>query len=304
MGNAEKPNTSYKDSVFSLLFSTPEILRDLYAALSGAPVSPDARVEINTLRNALYRARINDVSFTIDRKLVVLIEHQSTVNPNMALRLLLYIARLYEKMTDNKALYRSKQITIARPEFIVLYNGIEPYPDSAILRLSNLYAAAEIFGGGNPPLELEARVYNINEGRNPDMLVKCAALSGYSVFIKKGREFEQQTGDRAAALRMAIQYCIKHGILAGFLREHGSEVVNMLLEEWDADVAREVAREEGFEEGREAGLEKGLATGLEQGLETAARNALMRGASIDFVRDITGFDTITVRKIAGRAGLL
>jgi hypothetical protein len=41
---------------------------------------------------------MNDISFEIGDKLVVLIEHQSTINPNMPLRLLLYIGRVYEKI--------------------------------------------------------------------------------------------------------------------------------------------------------------------------------------------------------------
>jgi hypothetical protein len=38
-----------------------------------------------------------------------------------------------------------------------------------------------------------------------------------------------------------------NGILAGFLGEHGSEVMNMLLEEWDLDEAKEAWREEVWE---------------------------------------------------------
>jgi hypothetical protein len=47
----------------------------------------------------------NDISFEIDGKLVVLIEHQSTINPNMALRLLFYITRVLEKKMKGRTLY-------------------------------------------------------------------------------------------------------------------------------------------------------------------------------------------------------
>jgi len=36
--------------------------------------------------------QINDVSFTVGDRLIVLIEHQSTINENMPLRLLMYVA--------------------------------------------------------------------------------------------------------------------------------------------------------------------------------------------------------------------
>jgi uncharacterized iron-regulated protein len=44
-----------------------------------------------------------------------------------------------------------------------------------------------------------------------------------------------------------VRQCIRQGILADFLEEHGSEVMNMLLEEWNWDEAKEVWREEVWE---------------------------------------------------------
>jgi hypothetical protein len=44
----------------------------------------------------------NDISFLLDGKLVVLIEHQSSLNRNMPLRLLLYIGRVYEKIPEKR----------------------------------------------------------------------------------------------------------------------------------------------------------------------------------------------------------
>ncbi|MCL2520082.1 MAG: Rpn family recombination-promoting nuclease/putative transposase [Spirochaetaceae bacterium] len=61
--------------------------------------------------------RVNDISFEVDGKLVVLIEHQSTINDNMPIRLLLYIARLYEKMLgDSDNIYKVKRIPLPRPQ--------------------------------------------------------------------------------------------------------------------------------------------------------------------------------------------
>ncbi|MDR0476154.1 MAG: Rpn family recombination-promoting nuclease/putative transposase, partial [Treponema sp.] len=121
-------NTKYKDSVFSFLFSDPDLLRELYCALEGVTLPSDLPVTINTLRDVLFMDRINDISFEIGGKLVILIEHQSTINPNMALRLLMYIARVYEKIIGNRNVYNSRLISVPRPEFFVLYNGTAPYP--------------------------------------------------------------------------------------------------------------------------------------------------------------------------------
>jgi hypothetical protein len=64
---------------------------------------------------------------------VVILEHQSTVNPNLPLRVLMYIARVYEKLTAGRNVYGRKKLLIPRPEFIVLYNGKEPYQPVAFV---------------------------------------------------------------------------------------------------------------------------------------------------------------------------
>ncbi|MDR1868726.1 MAG: hypothetical protein LBQ82_01940, partial [Treponema sp.] len=77
-----KINNKFKDSMFTMLFSSPDLLRELYCALEGVNLPQDAPVSINTLENVLFMEFNNDISFEIDGKLVVLIEHQSTINPN------------------------------------------------------------------------------------------------------------------------------------------------------------------------------------------------------------------------------
>jgi len=112
-----KVNRSHKNSVFFSLFSDPDILRELYSAIEGVTIPPDISIKINTLRDILYKDQINDLSFTIDNRLVVLIEHQSTVNENIPLRLLMYIARVYEKIIKRRKRYQNKLEKIPKPEF-------------------------------------------------------------------------------------------------------------------------------------------------------------------------------------------
>jgi len=76
-------NKTHKDSVFSFLFSNPDILRELYSAIEGITLPPDIPIDINTLSGVLYKDKINDLSFIIDNRLVVLIGHQSTINNNL-----------------------------------------------------------------------------------------------------------------------------------------------------------------------------------------------------------------------------
>ncbi|MDR2662080.1 MAG: Rpn family recombination-promoting nuclease/putative transposase, partial [Treponema sp.] len=172
-------NREYKDSVFSWLFSEPDTLRELYGALEGVTLRSDIPITITTLEGVLFKGRMNDISFAVGDKVVVLIEHQSTINENMPLRLLLYIAKIYEKITGEKDIYREKRIPLPRPEFIVLYNGKAPYPEEKILKLSDAFNDAGELGfakGGTAALELVVKVYNINKGHNEPLLKRCKTL--------------------------------------------------------------------------------------------------------------------------------
>ncbi|MDR2305225.1 MAG: Rpn family recombination-promoting nuclease/putative transposase [Treponema sp.] len=253
-------NREYKDSLFSWLFSDPPALRELYGALTGVPLSPDIPITINTLEDVLFKGRLNDISFEIAGRLIVLIEHQSTINENMPLRLLLYIAKLYEKFTGGKDVYRERRITLLRPEFIVLYNGVAPCPDETTLRLSDAFR--ETGGLGLAPadgnfLELIVTVYNINRGHNEPILRRCKNLEGYSAFIAAVRKYEQKTKTRDEAIRLAVKDCIANDILKDILETHAAEVMNMLMTEWNWDDAKEVWFEEGMEKGMEKGMEEG-----------------------------------------------
>ncbi|MCL2805570.1 MAG: hypothetical protein FWD26_06495, partial [Treponema sp.] len=74
-------NRNFKSSVFTTLFDNPDLLRELYCALEGVTLPPDTPVSITTLENVLYLDLYNDISFEINGKLVILVEHQSTINP-------------------------------------------------------------------------------------------------------------------------------------------------------------------------------------------------------------------------------
>ena len=71
------------------------------------------------------------------------------------------------------------------------------------------------------------------------------------------------------ALEEAVEYCIDHGILSEFLRRHRSEVLGMLLEEFDVEKYERTIKKEGYEAGRAdghaSGLREGHASGLQEG---------------------------------------
>jgi len=281
-------NKKFKSSVFSLLFSEPDLLRELYCALDGVSLPPDAPVNINTLENALFMDQYNDISFEIGGKLVVLIEHQSSINKNMALRLLMYIGRIYEKIVEGKNIYSRSRFPIPQPEFFVLYNGTDPFPDQEIYKLSDSFEklkSLELSEKKTPSLELTVRVININEGRNQDMADRCKELLEYSAFVAKARAYIKELGNREEGIKKAIIFCEKHGILREFLKAHAMEVLSMLFTEFNLDDAIAVAKKEGREEGH-----------FNEKLEIA-RNLLAEGSTAEFVQKITGLDMETIENL-------
>jgi hypothetical protein len=177
--------------------------------LEGIVLPANLPITINTLEDALFMERVNDLSFAFADVLVVVFEHQSTVNPNMPLRCLIYLARLYEKIIDNRDVYKRKLLTIPRPECFVLYNGAADYPDETRLKLSDSFADLRELGYmGDPDLELAVRVININKGHNDGMVGRSKTLEGYSEFIGKAREYERELGSLEAGIKAAVKYCI------------------------------------------------------------------------------------------------
>jgi hypothetical protein len=278
-------NRQYKNSVFTLLFSEVNTLRELYSALKGVLLPPDVPITIDTLEDALFMDRINDISFEIGERLVVLLEHQSTINPNMPLRLLLYIAKIYEKILNRRnreSIYTKTLLKIPRPEFIVLYNGTEPYPDEQTLNLSGAF---EGLFDIPPALELSVTVLNINRGHNEPVIKRSGTLDGYSAFIAKVREYEQPGRELTAAVTAAVRYCTEHDILRDFFNLHSSEVINMLVTEWNWDTFVAVRESEGEAKGRVEGKAEGRVEGKVEGwVESKAediKNLLDYGMTIE-----------------------
>ena len=248
-------NKEYKDSVFRLLFGNESKSIELYNAIKGTNHKADA-VKMNTIQNPFFFGALrNDLSFTVEDKLIVLLEHQASLNPNMGLRFLLYIAELYEILIDKKDMYKATPMSIANPEFYVLYNGKENYPEKAIVKLSDLF---EIQGEENN-LELVATVYNANKGHNKKIMGQSRTLSEYAEFVAKVREYTDGSGlDLTEALEKAVEDCVKSNILREFLEKHGGDVVNLLNREFNLDDFVEVREEERAEKIAENFLKDGI----------------------------------------------
>jgi hypothetical protein len=102
---------------------------------------------------------------------------------------------------------------------------------------------------------VQTKVYNINKGRNAEMAARSPALDGYETFIAEIKD-NLNTMGLPDAIKIAVRNCISKNILVSFLKEHGSEVENMLLTEWNMADALEVRYEEGVATGVEKAWKK------------------------------------------------
>lgn len=131
-----------------------------------------------------------------------------------------------------------------------------------------------------PEIELVCRVYNINRGKNRELLDRCPWLREYMVFVDCVREFHRENGyeDLEDAIKRGIDRCIRENVLRDFLMERQMEVVKAMTLDYTFErrimLQREEARAEGHQEGRQEGLKALISTCKELGItfdETAAK---------------------------------
>lgn len=269
-------NRTFKSTLFIMLFEDKKNLLELYNAITGKHYADPELLEINTLENAIYMSMKNDVSFLIDGRLS-LYEHQSTKNPNLPLRFLLYISHLYSRLTVKENLYGETIVQIPAPEFLIFYNGKDKMPERQILRLSDMYSVQE----GQPKLELEATLLNISGSNNQKLKEACRTLGEYAIYTDKIRNYTE-TMELSEAVDRAMDECIREDVLREFLMKHRAEARAMSIFEYDQERHMQQEREAGIEKGRRIGL----AEGEEQLLRRLVQKNLSRGMSISEIAEV------------------
>ena len=260
-------NREYKSDVFSMLMEYPEYALDVYKALGGRSDAEPSMVEIKTLEKGISLSIRNDAAFIIDTDLC-LYEHQSTYNPNMPLRSLIYLAEILKPMVKNKDLYSKKLIKIPKPKFVVFYNGEDDRPEKEIQKLSTAYSHA---GDSKDSIELTCIVYNINPDKNNDLKKLSYVLDGYMTLVNKVRELKSADKDydreNEDVVKEAVEYCIDNHILEEFFRERGSEVIKNMTIDMTFETRQKLFTKEAFEDGKAEGIEEGKALGKAEGKE-------------------------------------
>jgi hypothetical protein len=248
--------------LFNFVFGSEEH-RDwtlsLYNAVNGSRYSDPSVIEFTTIRETLYLGMHNDVSFLIS-SLLNLYEQQSSYNPNMPVRLLQYAGNMYEQfiVINKKNKYGKTLIKLPVPKLVVFYNGPDERPEEETLNLSDAFPE-ELRDASD--IQVRVRMFNVNMGKNDDLMTTCKPLAEYAWIVDTIRKNEAMLKDaveREKVLDIAIDRTIDaipdDFVTRTYLEAHRAEVKGMLLTEYNEAKAMELFREEGREEGRAQGM--------------------------------------------------
>ena len=243
-------NRNSKDRLFKLIFGrneNKEWTLSLYNAVNGSSYTNPDDITITTVEDALYLSMKNDVSFII-AETMNLYEHQSTYNPNMPIRMLMYSGMAYSKYIKEKGIniYRNKLNTVPAPRLVTFYNGLEETEDSVILRLSEAFR-----NDTKGDIEVTVRMLNINHGRNKELMEQCRPLGDYSNFVDTVRRLKEEGIPTEDAVHIAIRKLGINSPIRKYLLANEAEVRMLVITEYDEKEYGEMCKEEGRVEGED-----------------------------------------------------
>ena len=297
-------NREFKDRLFKAIFgrNTEESKRwrlDLYNALNGTEYTDPDALTLTTIENVIYITMKNDISFLIGSQMN-LYEQQSSYNPNMPLRGLMYFAQLYQMNLSARGLdlFGSTLVKIPAPRFVVFYNGNRELPDVSEQRLSDAFEPA----GCAPGFEWTAKVINIGGNHSEGLQKKCRALYDYCRYVNRVKGNLKSGLPNRDAVEDALDYAIKGDFLDGFFKTQKMEVLNMSLTEFDQELydrnRRREGWEEGFDQGEKQGFDRGERSGFNRSKQETARNMLVDGLPLEKIARYTGLSLVDVEELA------
>lgn len=286
-------NRNYKDSLFRMVFKKKKDLLDLYNAVNGTEYTNPDDLEITTLENALYIAVKNDISCIVGYTMN-LYEHQSSYNPNMPLRGMIYFAQLYNQYADRNKLnlFSSTLQKIPTPKYIVFYNGTKNEPDRQILKLSDAFQSE----GGC--LECEAIMLNINYGHNQNLMQKCKRLEEYAFFVETVRKYaKREKISLTDAIELAMNESVEKGFLRDILIEQRTEVFMYILEAFDKEIYERDLKAEAIAEGHALGHAEGHAEGYITAKKDLIQKKLAKGKTVEEIADDLEEEVAVIEKM-------
>ena len=307
MNTKNGTNKEYKDRLFKFIFGNPENKEwtlSLYNAINNTSYQNSDDIQLTTIENAVYMKMKNDVSFLVDNTMSFY-EQQSTFNPNMPMRFLIYAGMVYSNYVENNKTYHRfsyNQQKAPTPKCVCFYNGVTKKDDKTILKLSESFAE-----NSNPDIEVTVTMININYGHNNDLMESCKPLKEYAWFVDRVRTAQKEEENLEKAIDKVLDELPDDSLIKPFLVKNKAEVKYMCITEYDEQRAfaelKEDAREDGRKEGRKEGRREGRKEGLEEGkLETALNLLAMGIISKEDIAKATGFTIERIKELAVQNG--
>jgi predicted transposase YdaD len=280
------------DSGYKSLFSHPEMVEDLLRGFVHEDWVRD--LDFSTLEKVpgSYVApnlmpRESDVVWKLRWKggrvlyVYLLMEFQSTVDPSMALRMMVYLGLLYQDLLKRGEVTRSGKLPPVLP--LVLYNGYAPW--GAAREISELI---EEVPGGLEQYRPRLRYCLLDEMRMADSelgSLRNLAAAMFRLEQSRGTEAMERVLEAASEwlrepgleeLRRSFSQWVLRGLLPSRIRGV------WFPEDLDLEEVKSMLAESGLcwsDQWEQEGIEKGLREGLQKGQEDAlakARGVLLR----------------------------
>ena len=274
-------NPQYRDSVFRDFFNDKLRLLSLCNALLDTDYKDPNLIEINTLEGNFFSGQKNDISCRIGNNFLVLVEHQTSINPNIAFRCLTYVAQLLNNLVTKKdELYQNELLLFPEPQCFVFYDGEKNEPLTKNIRLSDSFYISR------NRLELIVTSFNINFGLEQPLLKKCSYLNDYSTLVGRVKLGIKNKLSRRQAIIQAIDWCIAHNFMKEYLTEKRNEVFSMLDFQWDLDEAKIAWQKQGENKGR---AEERVSIAL---------NMISEGFSLEQIQKLTKLSIEKIKELA------
>lgn len=279
-------NRSSKDSVFVDLFKDRKYVTQLYRDLhpEDTEIVPED-ITVHTLSCIMVHGLYNDLGFFVrDKsdntgqrdKFVVLVEAQSRWNPNISLRIFIYLAETYKRYIYDKheSMHKYKHVNLPCPELYVVYSGNQDVPDEV--------SFAEEFFNGNSNVDVRVKVLRtVNE-------TIYGQYIGFCRVFDEQRKLYKNADDKIKCVKETIRICKERGYLAEYLSKHESEAIAMLddlfnealqAEQYRKSVEKDIKRDrEMYGDQREAeGEVKGEAKGIAKGITIGKAEGRLEG---------------------------
>ena len=241
----------YKDSSFRYVFKDPENFVHLYREITGKFLDKNKIIFKDVSSVVMKKEFQNDVSFlTEDNTFVILVEHQSTISRNMALRSLIYYVEFISTYVKSNGLnlYGRTPIKIPNVEFYVVYNGDEEL-SSNVISLSENFLESEVSN-----ISLNVKIMNINydnlkyKNENNDFV-------GYAYWLNLIKQYLKAGYEALVALEKARDRCLEENIFTKYLKKEEflvisrgmytleDEIRDNMLYERNCEIAEELLRE-------------------------------------------------------------